>query len=497
MTDIGLLTYALVAISGLYLLTQYLKPSKYKLSDIPTVGGPSLPILCFAGAWRFLKDGPGIIQEGYDKYKGGSFKFYTPGGWHVMITGPKLLEELRKAPDDQLSFDEATNITLQIPYTLGSAIHENAYHVPLVRSQLTRNIAAVFPGVRDEMVAAFNDVIPASSDGWTKVRAYNSIQEIVCRVSNRLFVGKPTCRIPEYCKVNITFTIDVVKCAAIINLFPDILKPMLTSVQRSIDRAQTHLKPIITERFQMMAQYGDAWPDKPNDFLQWLMDVAEGEERTVRALVLRILVLNFAAIHTSSNTFTHALYYLAANPEYIQPLREEVEEVVAEHGWSKASVGRMRKIDSFLKESQRLMGLGAMTMTRQALQDFSFSDGTFVPAGTLVSTPQLAVHLDSGLYEDPGEFRPWRFAEMREPEGEGTKHSMVSTSVDYVAFGHGRHACPGRFFAATELKTMLAHIAVNYDVKMEREGEHPPWSFFASALVPNTNAEVLFRKRQS
>lgn len=44
---------------------------------------------------------------------------------------------------------------------------------------------------------------------------------------------------------------------------------------------------------------------------------------------------------------------------------------------------------------------------------------------------------------------------------------------------------------------MLAHIAVNYDVKMEREGEHPPWSFFASALVPNMHAEVLFRKRQS
>ena len=34
--------------------------------------------------------------------------------------------------------------------------------------------------------------------------------------------------------------------------------------------------------------------------LQWLMDTAEGEEKDVRALTLRILTVNFAAIHTSS-----------------------------------------------------------------------------------------------------------------------------------------------------------------------------------------------------
>jgi hypothetical protein len=37
---------------------------------------------------------------------------------------------------------------------------------------------------------------------------------------------------------------------------------------------------------------------------------------------------------------THALYHLAANPElWLQPLREEVEQVVAEDGWTKARHG--------------------------------------------------------------------------------------------------------------------------------------------------------------
>jgi hypothetical protein len=57
-------------------------------------------------------------------------------------------------------------------------------------------------------------------------------------------------------------------------------------------------------------------------------------------------------------TFVHLLFDLAAYPSYIQPLREEVEALVKEEGWTKASVGKMHKIDSFLRESQRVHGIG-------------------------------------------------------------------------------------------------------------------------------------------
>jgi hypothetical protein len=41
------------------------------------------------------------------------------------------------------------------------------------------------------------------------------------------------------------------------------------------------------------------------------------------------------------------------SPEYIQPLREEVESIVEEQGWTKASIFKMRKLDSFLREALR------------------------------------------------------------------------------------------------------------------------------------------------
>lgn len=47
---------------------------------------------------------------------------------------------------------------------------------------------------------------------------------------------------------------------------------------------------------------------------------------------------------------------LATNPRYIQSLREEVESIIGEEGWTKGSLTKMRRVDSFLKEAQRFQG---------------------------------------------------------------------------------------------------------------------------------------------
>lgn len=68
-------------------------------------------------------------------------------------------------------------------------------------------------------------------------------------------------------------------------------------------------------------------------------------------LTARILAINFAAQHTSSMAFNHTLYHLAAMPQHLQPMRDEVDEIVGKDGWSKASMAKLHKVDSFLKES--------------------------------------------------------------------------------------------------------------------------------------------------
>ena len=53
----------------------------------------------------------------------------------------------------------------------------------------------------------------------------------------------------------------------------------------------------------------------------------------------------------------NVLYRLLSNPEYIEPLRHDVEVAVAEEGWTKAGMDKMHKIDSFVRETQRLDNL--------------------------------------------------------------------------------------------------------------------------------------------
>jgi len=189
----------------------------------------------------------------------------------------------------------------------------------------------------------------------------------------------------------------------------------------------------------------------------------------------------------------HAFYYLAAFPEYMQPLREEVEAVVQSEGWTKAGLDQMHKLDSFIRESQRLHPVQNLLITRIAVNDFIFSDGTTIPRGTSISVSADKVHINDKVYEDPLTFDGFRFSKMR--EGSAKKVGMVSSSQDHLAFGHGRHVCPGRYFAACELKLMFAHIVTTYDVKLEIEGVRPPDMWIMTTCLPNPNANVLFRKR--
>lgn len=216
----------------------------------------------------------------------------------------------------------------------------------------------------------------------------------------------------------------------------------------------------------------------------------------MRHFVNAVLLINFAAIHTTTIAFTHVLYELATRPEYVQPMRDEVEEVIKQEGWTKSAVHKLVKLDSFIKETMRLSDFSILTMQRKALKDFTFSNGMTVPAGCTLAIPFYVINNDPENYSDPKAFDGFRFERMRKQEGENLKHQIVTLDLEYILFGHGRHACPGRFFVATELKVMLAHVLLNYDVKMPNGRGRPANWEIGNTSVPDPRAEVMFRKRR-
>jgi gliotoxin biosynthesis cytochrome P450 monooxygenase len=88
-------------------------------------------------------------------------------------------------------------------------------------------------------------------------------------------------------------------------------------------------------------------------------------------------------------------------------------------------------------------------------------------------------------------------------EGKQNKHQFVTTSPESLNFGHGNHACPGRFFASNEIKVVLIELLRNWEFRLkgdvERKGgedKRPKSHFHELGVTPNMFAEVDFRKRK-
>lgn len=150
---------------------------------------------------------------------------------------------------------------------------------------------------------------------------------------------------------------------------------------------------------------------------------------------------------------------LAASPHlttYFGTMRNEVvSEVEAEKGvWTKAALIRMVSLDSCLRESMRLWGF----VSRGILKEVIAKDGVTLPCGmhlkkgTKVGIHAYPVHHDEDLYPNANEFNAMRFCRVDEERpaddysekvvGSGKKKgtSLVTTSSQFMAFSHGRHA---------------------------------------------------------
>ncbi|TFK62284.1 cytochrome P450 [Pluteus cervinus] len=494
-----------------------------KIMETWRTNHPDIPSIGFAGrlasyltAVRFLVYAPERIKTGYYQFPNSLFKIPTIVKWELLANGTQLANDIRRAREDQLSFHHASCDILQLKYTVKSGIQEEPYHLKVMYQRMSGGFGKFCPALLDEIRHALGDIIPTREDEWTSIPAFSSMVQVIARATNRVFIGLPVCRDPAYLSLATNFGTWVVGSSFLINLFPTILQPIVGHIispyRRNRRLVEKILGPMLEERLRLHAEHegDDDWEGKPNDLITWMIEEAKGDQLTVGNLGVRALFLNFASVHTSSMVTTHALFDLCVHPEYIEPLREEITSIVEAEGWTKGAMAKLYKMDSFLKESIRVSGVSGVSLMRKVVHPdgFKFSNGVTVPYGSFLGVPSYAIHHDPENYEDPDTFDGWRFYKLCSSKEAGQKddldtlrlkHASTTASLEYLPFGIGRRACPGRFFAIHEIKTILAQILMFYDFKLEesigKPGERPPNTWIGYACLPNMNAKLLFRKR--
>ena len=243
------------------------------------------------------------------------------------------------------------------------------------------------------------------------------------------------------------------------------------------------------------------------------------ERLTLKQISDRLCLANLASFHQTAVAISNILINIAASDAEFDTsdvLRQEMTTVLADHGgvFTKAAAARMVHTDSVLRESMRTHAFGARAMIRKVVAPGGVTtpDGHVLPYESTLSIVSYPVHHDPDIYDNPEKFDPFRFSRQTDvrPGTDGMAHddtvesdidgphlSFVTTGPTYLPFGHGKHACPGRFLVSLELKMLLYHILTAYDVELlpEHNGVRPAPQWVTEAVMPPVGVKLKFKTR--
>ena len=123
-------------------------------------------------------------------------------------------------------------------------------------------------------------------------------------------------------------------------------------------------------------------------------------------------------------------------------------------------------------------------------QLYRLSDGFEIPGNTQIGVPTSAILMDPKLYHDPKRYDGFRFAKIRnqEPNTDASDRAQYAASNPAsMSFGFGRNACPGRFFAANEIKAIMGYLCLNYDRNFEPGSRRGQRVYFSRHNIRQTH----------
>ncbi|QPC80318.1 hypothetical protein HYE68_011070 [Fusarium pseudograminearum] len=490
-----------------------LKPSN--LPDLPIIGARKtdwFPL--FQARIRNSLNVKAVLNSSYAQYKNQATILPLLDGGNVILLPRSDTKFASEQPTDQLSMHESVQHDLQTDWTtMTPSLTHDPIHLDLVLTHLTKEVGNLIPDLAEEIEHCVRQQWGTSSE-WTEVCIFENAQLITSGVTNRAFVGFPLCRNDEMLKLGIAFAQDIPLSSMLLKPFPNFLKPLVAPIIALPNRIHNNkferiLKPEIQARlakYDAQATESEKPPkSERNDYLQWLIeqakDIGHPKNWKVNALSERVLMMNFASIHTTTFAVTHALLDIAASsPDLIAELRDEIKSVLEQHDgkWNKRAVAKLEKLDSAIRESQRKNSIVSVAVSRTVVAEkgVTFPSGTHVPKGLRIAVPGYSVFQDPEVYPEPKKYNALRFYNARQNDKDeyvkSARNAWPTTSTDFLAWGLGRNACPGRFFASSEIKMMIAYMLLNYDI--EHLDERPRNTWIVQNRIPPMKATLRIRR---
>ncbi|GAP84828.2 putative cytochrome P450 [Rosellinia necatrix] len=506
----GLLVYFLAGLVLIYIVAGDFPGlgSRYrKLREAPVVGAKFPFEPRWVTRYRFYSSGWDIIKKGCETVPSGLFTVVRPES-NITIIPRKYVDELANLTDDRLASNEAIVNDMMGPYTGADILLKRYLGHHAVNTKLTPQLHMLVEHIEEELeITASEDPLDITEE-WSEHRLSPYIYRLMARITSRLFLGVPICRDKRWLQLQLDLVMAIFHTILLMRNFPRFTHPLLGAViparkrlKKCMEELHDFLEPLIEERMAIDAKYNSRGQmtsdqyEKPNDVMQWMMDIATDEEYTADNLANRFVYTIMGSIRSVVEVVMNCMYELVERPEYIEPIREEMRQVLAEDGgWGKRSAGRMLKTDSFIKEISRHYPPSALAFRRITKEKIVLHDGLVLPKDTYICIATTSPAQDE--VPNPYEFDGFRYYNERMAHKVGaSRYDYAATDSTHIGFGHGRNACPGRFAASLESKMLLAHIILQFDIKLPPSRTTRPKSVkMMDFKIQDSQATIMMRK---
>jgi cytochrome P450 len=186
--------------------------------------------------------------------------------------------------------------------------------------------------------------------------------------------------------------------------------------------------------------------------------------------VQAVYLLSVAGVGNIANQLSAAVWLLVSHPEWLDRLRDELNNV--EVSTMKSGMANFPILKAVISEMERYY------QPAPAIQKITTNDldilGQYIPAGESVLHIHGLAHFDSDLYERPYEFNPgrWLAGGIKKP----------------LAFGGGKHLCLGMGVARLFVPLSLALLVKGYDI----DALQAPLSVSLAPTIPSTPPTTRF-----
>ncbi|GLA74925.1 hypothetical protein AtubIFM55763_006177 [Aspergillus tubingensis] len=494
-------------VATLWIIWQLIKLLKmYSKRPLNTyIGGTS--ILLF-GKWftslEFVVDGAGTVFSLYQRLgRDKSFAIPALNEYQVLVSSEQKVRELGESAESVLSFHTAMEQRIQHKYTLFGFQHNDIDPNNDIAKRVIKVLLRInLPQIQQGLQPLIQDLIKQEltdrdSDGWSQASGFTLAKHLVTRINNHVLLGSKLASDPAFEDAVNRYLQDVVVTMELCRHLPSFLVPLVAPAMMRWSGAMHFIGRAVTAEVEDRVKSNSTSQDpSPCDGIQWVIDSSKTpEQRTVSRLAQQIIAILFASVHQMAAALVYAMYDLCLHPEFIEPLREEIEHARSVTSYED-HFDRLPLMDSFLRESARLSPLDALSIQRVALSPYTFADGTHVPTGNLVAVPQEAIMQDPEHYPDPKKFDPYRFLAVDEADG-SVRAFPKYTDVhwNYPFWGSAKKACPGRWFVSRTLKQVLSHVIMEYDVKLADENASRTF-VWTTAIVPRSSTKLMLRARE-